>query len=513
MEVRVFYAKENNMSTIVLNGDNLGFGDVYDIAYNKFKVEISKDAELRIVKSRELIFKLADEGYPVYGLNRGVGWNKDKYVFSEFFQTYNENLIRSHCVALGPEATVPEVRAIIAVRLNTALIGALGLSPEIIHCFRDFLNKDLIPVVPKRGSVGQGDISTLSHIGLAMLGEGDVIFRGTRMPAREGLEKAGMKKMALGPKDGLGILSSNAHSAALAALLVCEVDKLIDLSNLAYCLGMEGLNGKVESLDPRVNAMRKYEGQIRCAADCRKYLEGSHLNKPDKNRALQDALSYRGGFAINGAVLDALNYVKAVLRIQLNSTDDNPCILYEDAEIKVSTNFEATTWVVALEMLGIALSHFSKNVCYRTMKLADPFFTKLTRFLTPSEGEVIAFGTIQKTFTSLDTEIRMLANPSSMDYFSVAGNIEDHANNSPLVVEKLNRIADNLKYIIGIELMHAAQAIDLRKEKELGRVTRKAYTLIRDHVPFLEKDRCLTVDIRKMYDLIQSGALNNIVAE
>lgn len=498
------------MNTIVLNGDNLGFRDVQHIAFNKFRVEISDEAEDRITKSRQLIFKLAEEGYPVYGLNRGVGWNKDKYVFSEFFQTYSENLIRSHCVALGPEASIPEVRAVMAVRLNTALVGALGLSPEIVHCFRDFLNKDLIPVMPKRGSVGQGDISTLAHIGLAMLGEGEVFFQGVRMPAAEGLQKANMKKMTLGPKDGLGILSSNAHSAALAALLVNEVEDLIHLSNLAYCLGMEGLNGKIESLDPRVNAMRKYEGQIACAAECLTYLEGSYLHKPDKNRALQDALSYRGGFAINGAVMDALEYVKKMLSIQLNSTDDNPCILYDDQEIKVSTNFEATTWVLALEMLGIALSHFSKNACYRTMKLADPFFTRLTRFLTPSEGEVIAYGTIQKTFTSLDTENRMLANPSSMDYFAVAGTIEDHANNSPLVVEKLSRLVDNIKYIIGIEMLHAAQAVDLRKEKELGQGTSQAHALIRKHITFLEKDRCLTTDIKAMYDLIQSGAFGSI---
>lgn len=499
------------MNTIVLNGDNLGFKDVHNIAYNHYQVEISEEAAQRIEKSRALIFKLANEGYPVYGLNRGVGWNKDKYVFTEFFQTYNENLIRSHCVALGEPLTIPEVRAIMAVRLNTALVGALGLSPTIIQYFKDFLNKDLVPVVPKKGSIGQGDISTLSHIGLAMIGEGDAYYQGIRMSAKEALEKAGLGKVTLGPKDGLGILSSNAHSAALAALLVTEVENLIRLSNLAYCLGMEGLNGKIESLDSRVNALRKYEGQIECAADCLQYLEGSYLNFPDKDRALQDSLSFRGGFAINGAVLDALNYLKKVLFVQLNSTDDNPCILYEDAEIKVSTNFEATVWVLALEMLGIALSHFSKNACYRTMKLSDPFFTKLTRFLTPAEGDVIAYGTIQKTFTSLDTEIRMLANPSSMDYFSVAGNIEDHANNSPLVVEKLNQIVENLKYIIGIELMHAAQAIDLREVTELGAVTKKAHAMIRAHVPFLEKDRCLSVDIKKMYDLIQSGALASLL--
>ncbi|MBN2287182.1 MAG: aromatic amino acid lyase [Tissierellales bacterium] len=499
------------MKSIILNGDNLSYLDVCDIAYNRCKVEISEEAEERIKKSRALLFKMADEGYPVYGLNRGVGWNKDKYVFSEFFQQYNENLIHAHCVAVGPEASVPEVRAMMVARFNTALVGSSGLAPEIIHAFRDFLNEDLVPVVPRRGSVGQGDISTLSHIGLAMMGEGEVIYQGVRMQASEALEKAGLQKAVLGPKDGLGILSSNAHSAGLAAMLVKETEEIIKISNLVYCLGMEGLNGKVEALDERVNAARKYEGQIQCAAECRKFLEGSYLNEPSKERALQDALCYRGGFAINGAVLDALNYLKNLLHIQLNTTDDNPCILYDDKELKVSTNFEATTWVLALEMLGIGLSHFSKNCCYRTIKLADPSFTRLSRFLTPAEGDVIAYGTIQKTFTSLDTENRMLANPSSMDYFAVAGNIEDHANNSPLAVDKISRIVDNLRYIIGIELLHAAQAIDLRKPSKMGVYTKKAYDLIRSEIPFLDKDRCLTIDIKKAYDLIESGRLLKIL--
>ena len=142
------------------------------------------------------------------------------------------------------------------------------------------------------------------------------------------------------------------------------------------------------------------------------------------------------------------------------------------------------------------------------MKLADPSFTKLTRFLTPAEGDVIAYGTIQKCFTSLDTENRMLANPSSMDYFSVAGNIEDHANSSPLVVDKLFKIVDNLRYILGIELIHCAQAVDLREAKNLGEYTKKAYEIIRQDIPFLDKDRCLTVDIKKAYDIIKSGKLS-----
>lgn len=495
------------MDTIMLNGRDLTFDQVKEVACNNINVGITEDAEDLIKKARALIFKLADEGYPVYGLNRGVGWNKDKYVFSEFFQKYNENLINAHCVAVGPDAKVEEVRAMMLIRLNTALCGSTGMAPEILHLYRDFLNNDIVPVVPSRGSVGEADIATLSHIGLAMIGKGEVFYKGERMMAADAIEKAGLETAVLGPKDGLGIVSSNAHGAGLAALAVKEVEEIIEISNLAYCLGMEGLNGNIESLDEKVNAARQMKGQMECAAQCRSYLVNSYLHEPHSERALQDSLAYRGAFAINGSVLDSLNYVKENLKTQLNSTDDNPCILVEEGRLSVSTNFEPTTWVVGIEMLNIALSHMSKTACHRTIKLSDPSFTKLTRFLTPQEGDVIAYGTIQKCFTSIDTENRMLANPSSMDYFSVAGYIEDHANNSPLVVDKLFKMVDNLRYIIGIELMHAVQAIDLRKVEKMGEKTKLAYELIRSEIPFLEQDRCLSVDIKKAYDIIKSGRL------
>lgn len=495
------------MKTIILNGRELSFENVYKVAHNEAKIEISEDAEIRIKKSRKIIFKLANDGYPVYGLNRGVGWNKDKYVFSEFFQRYNENLINAHCVAVGPEADIEEVRAMMIVRLNTALHGSAGIDPKILHLYKDFLNNDIVPVVPRRGSVGEADIATLSHIGLAMIGKGEVFYKGKRMSACEAISKAGLEIAVLGPKDGLGIVSSNAHSAGLATLMVKEVEDIIKVSNIAYCLGMEGLNGNIESLDKSVNAARKFNGQIECAAQCRKYLKGSYLHKPHEGRALQDSLTYRGAFAINGAVLDALNYVKHNLLIQINTPDDNPCVLVDEERLSVSTNYEPITWVIGIEMLNIALNHMSKTACHRTIKLADPSFTKLSRFLTPSEGNVIAYGTIQKCFTSLDTENRMMANPSSMDYFSLAGNIEDHANNSPLVVDKLIKIVDNLRYIIGIELMHAVQAIDLCGEKNLGEYTKKVYEVIREKIPFVDKDRCLSVDINKAYNIIKSGKL------
>ncbi|MPM28962.1 Histidine ammonia-lyase [bioreactor metagenome] len=416
-------------------------------------------------------------------------------------------MLYCHSLGIEPLSTEEEVRAMMLVRLNTALCGSTGISVEILKMLRDFLNKGIHPVVPRRGSIGEGDITILSHIGLAIIGEGEVNYKGKRINSKEALSKEGMKPAILGPKDGLSIVSSNAQTAAGSVFLVKEVEEIIKISNVVYCLGMEGLNGVIQPLDERVNDMRGLKGQIKCADECRKYLEESYLYEPNKDRALQDALSFRCSFAINGSVLDALEYVKKYLLIQINTTDDNPCIMTDINNLSVSANFEITSLVAGIEMLGIVLCHLSKSSCNRMLKLADPSFTKLTRFLTPDEQKTIAYGTIQKTFTAIDAENRMLANPSSIDFYSISGNIEDHATNGPLVVDKVRKIVDNLKYIIGMEAIHAAQAVDLRNNVKMGKGTKAAYDAIRGVIPYLDKDRNLSVDIKAAYDIINSGEL------
>lgn len=495
------------MEKKILNGNDLSLEDVYDVAYNYKQVEIDKNALEKAKKARKILFDLAAKGQPVYGLNRGVGWNKDKEFDVDFFETYNRNLLNSHSLGVEPYSTDEEVRAMMLIRLNTALYGSTGISIEILEHYRDFLNKGIHPRVPRRGSIGEGDISTLSHIGLSIIGEGEVSYKGEILSSIDAMTKESMKPAILGPKDGLSIVSSNAQGAAYIAMLVKETEELIKMSNIIYCLGMEGLNGVVQSLDEKVNQLRRLKGQIKCAKECRNYLKGSYLNEPHKDRALQDSLSFRCSFAVNGSIYDALDYIKEFLNIQINSTDDNPCIVVDEERVSVSANFEITSLVLGVEMLGIALCHLSKSSCNRMIKLSDPSFTKLTRFLTPNETKTIAYGTIQKTFTYLDAENRMLANPSSMDYYSLAGNIEDHASNAPLAADKALKIIDNLRYIIGIEAIHAAQAVDLRGNVKMGKGTAKAYEAIRNEIPFLDKDRNLSVDIKKAYELIKAKKL------
>lgn len=495
------------MDTLVLNGKELTLELLYDIAYKGRKVEIAPEAYERLKKGRFVMEKLAREGKPIYGFNRGVGWNKDRGFEEDFIGEYNKKLINSHSLGIAPYNTDTEVRAMMAIRLNNALIGATCISDALVNVYRDFLNHGVHPRIPKRGSVGEADITTISHMGLAFIGESEVSYQGEVVNAGIAMEKEGISPYKLELKDGHSIILSNSQGEAVTAILVKETEDLLKMANLIYCLDYEGLNGNLESLREDVNALRGIPGQSDCAAECRKYLEGSYLNAPHPDRALQDSLTFRGGFSINGTVMDALSFIKKYLSIQINSPSDNPCIILEDEQTYVTSNFETTTLAVGVEMLAIALSHMSKSICYRMIKMTDPNFTNLTRFLAPWDDSSLGYATIQNTFTALDIENRMLVNPSSVDFYPMEGMIEDHGSNLPLAANKAMAIIDNLRYLVGIEGLYAAQAVDLRENIYLGRYTKEAYKTIRQVIPFLSEDRNMHIEIQKIYELIRSKKL------
>ena len=406
---------------IYLTGKDLTIDQVRKIAFSGTEVEIDPEAMKRLEAARNLIFELDKRGIAVYGLNTGVGWNKDKVVYADRYDAYNKNLLRSHMIGVDPECTIPEVRATMAIRLNGFLCGNTGVAKEIAEYYKEFLNRGITPVMKSRGSVGEADIATLTAIGLTAIGEGEAWYQGERMSGGEALKRAGLSPLKLGPKDGLGIASSNAQGAAFASMAVIEAEDFIQRYRRVFCLSLEGLNGVLEPMDESVNMARGFAGQAESARECRRILKGSYLERPWEGRALQDPLSFRCQSAITGSLMDALEYLKKQLHVELNATDDNPCLLPEEDRMCGSPNFEPLTWVLAVEMAGIGLAHVSKMIAQQILRIGDPAFTHLSRFLTPQEGSVIAYGTIQKTVSALDAENRMYANPCSLDFLSMAG--------------------------------------------------------------------------------------------
>lgn len=499
-------------STVSLTGSDLTVEQVCAVARHGAEVSIAPEAMQRIRRTRALVLEMSeDRTLPrIYGFNTGVGMNKDWDISSEGLAAFNAMLIRSHSAAVGPELDEAEVRAALLVRLNGLLADSTGVSPELVERYRDFLNLRIHPVMPGRGSIGAADLVSLAHTGLAFTGEGEVVFRGERMAAAEALQKAGLAPLRLGCKEGLAIVSSNAVSAGMAMLLLDDCEKLMDAADLVYALTLEGYGGNVSPLDEACFLRRPVPGPMQTAARVRRYLEGSFLWQSGVTVTMQDPLCFRSACHVNGAVRDALSYLKPLLLLHVNATDDNPCVLAEERRFAHNSNFDITSWVLGVEMLGLALSHVARNICYQVIKLDSPGFSRLPRFLSPDGTSVMAYTTHQKTFSALEAEIRHLSNPASTDYLALSGEIEDHATNAPLVVGKTAKIVDNLRYMLGMEAYHAAQAIDLRGMAPLGAATAEAYAAVRSVVPFLNQDRVISADIVKGYDLMASGRLSDI---
>lgn len=496
------------MESLNLNGSDLTVKQLVEVSRYNRPVVITPEALGKVNSSWELLHSAATGGgQKVYGMNTGVGANKDREISQRYYAEYNRNMLLAHCDGVKPYASEAEVRATMLVRLNNVLVGRTGMNPALVHLFKEFLNRGIHPMMPLRGSVGEADITNMSLIGLAMIGEGKVTYRGEVIEASEALKKEGLEPALLGPKDGLSLVSSNALGAALAALLISDMEKLIDIADLAYCMTMEGFKGNTSTLDPAPYDYRPYEGQRKSMEHARALLEDSYLWLPDVAEALQDPLSIRCSCQVHGAIRDSISYAKGLLEIHLNSSDDNPCILFEEGRIVHCANFEPLNWVLAFEMLGIGLSHLSKTSAHRTLRMGSPRFTGLARFLTPVDAKVHAFGTIQKTVCSLDSEVRHLSNPVSADYHSLSEDMEDRGNNTPYVMMKTSKMVDNLFYILGLEIIHAAQAIDLRKAKKLGKGTSVALRTLREEIPFLDTDRNLSIDVEKTYRLLTSGVL------
>ncbi len=514
---------------IILTGFDLTIEEIALHAAYKLPVRVEPSAWQRVKRSHEILLRAAMEDKPVYGLNRGVGLNKDKTLFRGDVLSdeaklasiaFNKNNLRATSASLGSNLSEKIVFAVMLIKLNSILHGTTGAQPEVAQLLFEFLSRRIQPLIPSRGSIGEADITILAHIGLALMGEGDVYYQGELMPASKALAVNGLVPLVPLGKDSLSIMSSNAYSSALAALLIYDMEHLLDKSDLIFSLSLEGLDGNIAPFLKEVQNARPYDGQKKSASNIRQALQGSFLWHSSATRALQDPLSFRSASQVHGTLRDLLKSAKQKLNLHLNSSDDNPLVVieptvYPSLDIEKSyylsdvsgaviptANFDTINWAIDFEALAIGFSHLSHASTQRMLRLSSEKFTHLARFLSPDPNAIV-YGAIQKSFVALDGEIKALSTPVSRDLVPVAGEIEDLSTNLPFILQRSCKIVDNLYYILGMEMMHAAQAIDLRKNQDpslqMGKWTEELYKYYRREVSFIENDRTLSPDIEKSY--------------
>lgn len=495
------------------------------------------ESTLRIpTRTHEVILAAARAGSPIYGLNVGVGQNKDRRFadaissFSgdqlEQSRRFNTNLLRSHACSAGEDVDVRLGRATMVVRLNMMLNGASGVQPRVIELLASFLNQGITPAMPGCGSLGEADILVLSHIGMAMLGEGDVYYNGQRVSASSALDIERIAPLVPFGKDAIGIVSSNALSLGGAALALHELDQLASILVLVYSMSLQALDGNVSPFLADTLALRPFPYVLTTGNALRNALEGGSIWKKSERRHLQDPLSFRSGVHLLAELERAKAEINALLAVQLNSSDDNPGVVSDaipksdrwadkqgylpdelgGGAVLPSSNFSPLAWVLALEKLGSVLAHNSIASAQRVVRLNEPVFTGLPRYLC-DERVVHGFGAMEKLPVWLAKQNKELARPVSFDSLPLAGGIEDMASNAPRVVEKVRQQIDNMYMLLSVEIIHAAQAIDLRRtgasDFVISPATAPLHEALRNAVAFLDQDRSLTQDLNAANALLR----------
>jgi histidine ammonia-lyase len=480
---------------IVLTGAGVTIGDVVRVSRGHAPVEIAPPARERLSTTRAIVDRLAQSDVPIYGVNSALGANTGKPIARDDLAAYQLRAVQARAVGVGPRHAPDVVRAMLFARAAGMAVGGSGVSPSVLDALLAMLNAGVDPIVPSLGSLGAADLAPLSHLFLPLLGQGFAEYRGETMTGAEALARAGLPSTQLAAKDGVALISANAASIGHAALVIRDCADALDALNVAAALSFEGFRANLSPLDPRAQAAHPAPGQREIAARLRELLEGSALWNAGAARRVQDPLSLRCVSQVHGATLAALGTARDHVELELNSAAESPLVV--GGEILSNGNFHVAGLALAFDTLGIALAQAAMLCVQRCQKLFSPALSGLPLQLTAHGPEHSGFATLQKTLVALYGAVRQLANPTSLDIVPVSEMLEDHASLAAQTVGKAGAMVEHLRMLAAIELLAAAQAIDLRSlsPQALGAGARQAHGTTRARVPQLEGDRPLGPDV------------------
>lgn len=496
------------MKAIFLNGHDLTLKKAIDISQGA-PVKISSSARKKISSSRKLVHKLAQGEDPYYGINTGFGYLANEKIPPEELELLQENIITSHASGFGDPLSLSETRLSMALRLNVLVKGYTGVRYELCEALLNLINAEIYPIIPKYGSVGaSGDLAPLAHLSLALIGRGKVRYRGKVMPAKKALKHAGLSPLKLAVKEGLALVNGTQIMLSVGSIALEEALTLSEKANLVTALSYEAMDAHTNALHPRLHELRLQNGQVKSAYSIRQFLEGSSLFSTAHPRSrVQDPYSLRCAPQIHGASIDALDYSKGIIEKELNAVTDNPLVFVDENTVISGGNFHGQPLAMSLDFACMAVSELG-NVSERRLELLlNPNSNNLTPFLSSQAGVDSGLMAAQYLAASLVNENKILANPACTD--SIPGNvgIEDHVSMGMTSARKLKQIVANTKVIIAIEMLAAAQAIDLKRKQKLGKQTKKLYQTLRKCVPKWSIERILSEDVNEAVDVLTNYSI------
>ena len=497
------------MHAVFLGMEGLTIEALVAVARQGAHARLSAAAEARIAAGRALVERWVREERRIYGVTTGFGALSDVAISGKDTRRLQENILMSHAAGVGRPLDAETVRAVMTLRVKDFARGHSGIRLETARQLLELLNRGVVPVIPEKGSVGaSGDLAPLAHLALVLLGKGAAFYNGRKMSGEEALKESGLAPIRLEAAEGLALVNGTQVMTAIGALCVHDARHLSSLTDIAASMTLEVLMGSRTEFNPKIHQVRPHPGQIAAAANMERITRASEIisSHSDCSR-IQDAYTLRCSPQVHGATKDAIAYCRRVVDTELNASTGNPLIFAESEEFLLGGNFHGQPVALVMDFLGIAVAELANISERRIERLVNPMLSGLPAFLVSDGGLNSGFMIAQYTAAALVSENKVLAHPASVDSIPTSANKEDHVSMGTIAARKAREIVANTENVIGIELLCAAQALDLFTNLKPGEGTLAAYHAIRRVIPHLDTDRFLAPDIEAMRELMRSGAI------
>ncbi|EHJ09136.1 histidine ammonia-lyase [Staphylococcus simiae CCM 7213 = CCUG 51256] len=502
------------MMTLNLDGQTLTIEDIAHFLQHQSRVAISDEALERVKKSRAVVERIIDNKETVYGITTGFGLFSDVLIDPSQYNELQVNLIRSHACGVGQPFSQEVALVMMILRLNTLLKGHSGATVELVDQLQYFINERIIPVIPSQGSLGaSGDLAPLSHLALALIGEGTVYYQNEETDSIYVLQQLGRQPLQLQAKEGLALINGTQAMTAQGVISYIESENLGYQAEWIASLTHQALNGITDAYRHEVHAVRNFQEQIDVAARMREWLADSQLTTRQGELRVQDAYTLRCIPQIHGASFQVFNYVKEKLELEMNAANDNPLIFEEDNETFVISggNFHGQPIAFALDHLKLGISELANVSERRLERLVNPQLNgDLPAFLSPEPGLQSGAMIMQYAAASLVSENKTLAHPASVDSITSSANQEDHVSMGTTAARHGYQIVENARRVLAIECIIALQAAELKGVDKLSPKTRQKFEEYRKIVPAITHDRQFHKDIEAVTQYLRDDAYRQL---
>ncbi len=499
------------MTSDILVPGEVTLAQLADVYWSEKTISLDASCRVRVDAAASRIAAAAAADDPVYGVNTGFGKLASHKIAAADTSTLQRNLILSHCCGVGPAVPRRVTRLMMTLKLLSFGRGASGVRWEMIELLQQMLAHGVTPVIPAQGSVGaSGDLAPLAHMTAVLVGEGEADVNGHAMPGHQALKHAGLEPIQLGPKEGLAFINGTQFSTAYALAGLFEAWRAAQNALMISALSTDAIMGSTAPLQPEIHALRGHQGQIEAAAAMRSALEGSEIREShrDGDTRVQDPYCIRCQPQVTGAAMDVIRQAASTLEIEANAATDNPLVLTDPDAIVSGGNFHAEPVGFAADMIALALSEIGAIAQRRIALMVDPALSfDLPPFLTPEPGLNSGLMIAEVTTAALMSENKHLANPCVTDSTPTSANQEDHVSMAAHGARRLTRMAENLNYILGIELLCAAQGVEFRAPLQTSAPLQRAINRLRADIPALSEDRYLAPELEQARALVADGAV------